>query len=152
LSECPWCGKEVSTRDWSAHIDSHKDPVYDEKLMRKYRYAPPPEGVDDPEMVLFVRCVAEKLTDLPKPGEYPSGPTGYVARLLERRAEYEHGLYDVLLGERTIEHFFSEATQAWDTNRQKVSRIIYGCLEGLQGREAREMRRGWENALKYLHW
>jgi len=118
---CPWCDVKVPVEDWVKHIESHKDPDYDRKLIRESRgkHVSPPHGVDDPEMISFARCVAEKLTALPQPSEYPSGPTGYISRLLEKRMELERAMYDVLLGEKTLVDFSRLVTQVWDNDKSK---------------------------------
>jgi len=144
--DCPWCGLEVSIEKYGTHFDSHKNPAYDRKLIResKNRHISRPKGVDS-QMVSFARCVAEKLTALPRPGEYPSGPDlgekGCIARLVKRRMEFEREIYDVLLGEKTLQGFFSYATQSWDIDKRKLSQMFYDCLEGLDDKEAKEIRR-----------
>lgn len=142
--KCPWCGLEVSIEKYITHFDSHKDPAYDKELIDKYRHISPPKGVDS-QMVSFARCVAEKLTALPRLGEYPSGPDlgekGYIARLLKRRMEFEREIYDVFLGEKTLQGFFSYATQSWDIDERKLSQMFYDCLEGLDDDEAKKIRR-----------
>jgi len=146
--KCPWCGLEVSIEKYGTHFDSHKNPAYDRKLIResKNKHESPPLGINS-EMVLFVRCLAKKLTPLPSPGEYPSGPDlgekGYIARLVKRRMEFEREIYDVLLGEKTLQGFFSYATQSWDIDERKLSQMFYDCLEGLDDKEAKELRREW---------
>lgn len=150
--KCPWCGLEVSIDKYGTHFDSHKDPDYDQKLIResKNKHESPPLGINS-EMVLFVRCLAKKLTPLPSVGEYPSGPDlgekGYIARLLKRRMEFEREIYDVLLGEKTLQGFFSHATQSWDIDERKLSQMFYNCLEGLDDKEAKELRKEWEKIL-----
>ena len=150
-AKCPWCGEQISVEEWSRHIDSHKDPVYDRKLIEESRnkHAPSPPDMDS-EMVKFIQCVAEKLTPLPKPGEYPSGPDGYIARFLNQRVNYEHGLYAVLLGEKTLQEFFKDAKQRWDINESKLSQAFRDCLKGLCNKEARELAKQWEMYLELL--
>lgn len=153
-TKCPWCGKEVSIEEWSTHINSHKDPAYDRKLIRESRkkHESPPLGIDS-EMIIFVRCLAKKLTPLPSPGEYPSGPNGYIARLLNRRKEYENTAYDVLLGNKSLDDFFSHATQPWDVDKHKLSQMFYNCLEGLHGDEAKKLRKEWGKVLnRVIKW
>lgn len=154
MTKCPWCEKEVPVEEWSDHIDSHKDPEYDKKLIRESRrqHITPPQGIDKAELVSFSGCIAERLTVLPKPGEYPSGPTGYMARLLKRRMGLEQEIYDVLLGERSLDEFFSDATRTWDKEKQKVARIVSSCLKRLHGKETKELREEWEEYLRRLLW
>ena len=106
--QCPWCSKEVSMEEYAAHIDSHKDPSYDRKIIQESHamHYLPPTGID-PEMITFTRCLAKKLTPLPSPGEYPSGKDGVIARLLKRRVEYESEIYDIFMGNRRLDVFFS---------------------------------------------
>ena len=150
--KCPWCGLEVSIDKYIPHFDSHKDHDYDQKLIResKNKHESPQLGINS-EMVLFVRCLAKKLTPLPSAGEYPSGPDlgekGYIARLLKRRMEFEREIYDVLLGEKTLQGFFSHATQSCDIDKRKLSQMFYNCLEGLDDKEAKELRKEWEKFL-----
>lgn len=149
--KCPWCDKEVSIEEYSIHFDSHKDPAYDRKLIEESRnkHEPPPLEIDS-EMAKFAWCVAEKLTPLPQPGECPSGPTGAIARTLKRRMDFERELYAVLLGEKTLEAFFSDATQSWDMDKRKLSQMFYDCLKGLHSKEARKVRKQWEMFLRHL--
>jgi len=149
--KCPWCGKEVSIEEWSTHIDSHKDPAYDRKLIRESRnlHEPPPPGID-PEMIRFSQCLAKKLTPLPSPGEYPSGPNGAIARSLRARKEYEREIYEVLLGNRSLDDFFSHAKQRWDMDKYRLSQMFYDCLKGLRDEEAKKLRKEWGNFLEKL--
>ena len=137
--KCPWCPEEVPIEEFTAHIDSHKDPDYDRKLIRESqnKHYPPPRGIE-PEMITFTTCLARKLTLLPSPGEYPSGPDGLIAKLLKRRIEYESEIYDVFMGNKGLDAFFSHATQTWDVDKYKLSKMFYDCLEGLCSEEAKK--------------
>jgi len=104
-------------------------------------------------MIIFIRCLAKKLTPLPSPGEYPSGPNGYIARLLNRRKEYENTAYDVLLGNKSLNDFFSHATKPGDVDKYKLSQMFYNCLEGLHGNEAKKLLKEWGKVLnRVIKW
>ena len=147
-TRCPWCGEEITVEEWSNHIDSHKDPAYDRKLIREgqNKHYPAPKGID-PEMVKFVTCLARRLTKFPAPGEYASGPQGFIAKLLERRMECEGEIYKVLMGKKTLDEFSSYATQPWDIDNHKLSKMIYECLVDLHGKEIEKVRQNWHDFL-----
>lgn len=144
-TKCPWCELEITVEEWSNHIDSHKDPAYDRKLIRESqkKHYPAPKGID-PEMVKFVTCLAKRLTKLPSPGEYPKG---VIAKLLEGRMECEGEIYKVLMGKKTLDEFFSYATQPWNIDRHKLSKMIYECLVNLRGKEIEKVRKNWHDFL-----
>jgi len=149
IIRCPWCGKEITAEEWSNHLDSHIDPAYDKKLIREShkKHYPAPKEID-PEMIKFVTCLARRLTKLPSPGEYASGPQGVIARLLETRMEYEEEIYKVLMGNKTLDEFSSYATKPWNIDRRKLSKMIYECLVDLRGKEVEKVRKNWHDVLR----
>jgi len=105
----------------------------------------PPTGID-PEMITFTRCLAKKLTPLPSPGEYPSGKDGVIARLLRRRVECESEIYDIFMGNRRLDVFFSNERRSRGVD--DLTRMFHECLEGLRGEEARKLKESWRRVLE----
>jgi len=145
--QCPWCPEKVSKEEFAAHIDTHKNPSYDRKLIQEshFMHYTPPTGID-PEMITFTRCLARKLTPLPSPGEYPSGSEGVIARLVRRRVEYESEIYDILMGNKRFDVFFSNERRSRETN--DLARMFHECLKGLHGEEARKLKESWRRILE----
>lgn len=146
--KCPWCQKEVVVEEYIDHIDSHKNPDYDRKLIQEspnIHYSPP-KGIE-PEMIKFTKCFASKLTLLPSPSEYPSGSDGVIAKFLKTRIAYEKEIYDIFMGNRSLGILFSNATRSWDVDKYKLSKMFYDCLEGINSEEAIKIRASWGKLL-----
>ncbi|MBA7468579.1 hypothetical protein ES707_03830 [subsurface metagenome] len=88
-----------------------------------------------------IRICREDFNQVINPSGPDLGEKGCIARLLKRRMEFEREIYDVFLGEKTLQGFFSYATQSWDIDKRKLSQMFYDCLEGLDDKEAKEIRK-----------
>ena len=97
-----------------------------------------------PDMMIFIRRVAETLTPL----KGYEDDRGFVVRALKVRQQFRHDLTEVFEGKRKFQEWYDSTRTSLGKSDRELDEIIYNALEGLSNPEAIDMRMAFEEKLK----
>ena len=97
-----------------------------------------------PDMMVFIRRVAETLTPL----KGYEDDRGFVVRALKVRQQFRHDLTEVFEGKRKFQEWYDSTRTSLGKSDRELDEIIYNALEGLSNPEAIDMRMAFEEKLK----
>jgi hypothetical protein len=109
-------------------------------------YAPktmtPKTAPADVELSTWISRVAQKLLPI-----YKDYDPNVKLQLQQGQQKIKSGLNDVLAGKLSLPQWFNRTRRDLGKHAIELTQVLYDCLEGLQSREAREMRAQYAQAL-----
>jgi len=96
-----------------------------------------------PDMMIFIRRVAETLTPL----KGYEKDRGFVGRALKVRQQFRQELTEVFEGKRKLQEWYDSTRTSLGKSDRDMDEIIYNALDGLSNPDAIDMRNMFEQKL-----
>lgn len=99
----------------------------------------------DQDLQVFVDRVIQKIVPI-----HTDYSTAIKKSLAETRQKIRRDLLDVFSGKQNFDKWFTKTRRLLGLHQLDLTQILYDSLEGLQSREAREMRLQYEQTLRSM--
>ena len=137
--KCSTCGLLYPHGQTKPHLQNYAKPPNVELPTAKE------EEPQDPDMIVFVNRVAQKL--IPVSDEHLPE---IKAKLSTVRNQYRKELKEVLNGKESMEKWFNRTRRNLGLHAIDLTKILYESLEGLNSVEAKNLRMEYEKALQRI--